>query len=174
MSPQTADLVDAHAATLRGCNAQFHSYGGRTRFHGPVRTIKCFEDNLLIKQALSTSGNGAVLVIDGGASLRCCLLGDFMAELGHKNGWAGLIVWGAVRDTVALGKLDLGLKALGSHPFRPTKTGAGVVDAPVEFGDVTFRPGDWVYADEDGIVLSDRNLTADERTPETEAAQHAF
>lgn len=174
MSPQTADLVDAHAASLRGCNAQFHSYGGRARFHGPVRTIQCFEDNLLIKQTLSTPGNGAVLVIDGGASLRCCLLGDFMAELGHKNGWAGFIVWGAVRDTVALGKLDLGLKALGSHPFRPTKTGAGSIDTPVEFGDVTFRPGDWVYADEDGIVISDRNLSATERTPETEIETHAF
>lgn len=173
MSPQTADLVDAHAESLRACIAQFHSYGGRARFHGPVRTIKCFEDNLLIKQILATPGDGSVLVIDGGASLRCCLLGDFMAELGQRNGWAGLIVWGAVRDIVALGKLDIGLKALGSNPLRPTKTGAGLIDAPVEFGGVTFRPGHWVYSDEDGIVISDRSLSVVERTAQTEIAQHA-
>jgi regulator of ribonuclease activity A len=160
MSPLTADLVDTHAAILRGCHAQFRSYGGRARFHGPVRTIKCFEDNVLVKQTLSTPGNGAVLVVDGGASLRCCVLGDFIAELGQKNGWAGMIIWGAVRDTVALGKLDFGLKALGTSPFRPGKTGAGQVDVPVGFGEATFRPGDWVYADEDGIVISDRFLVA--------------
>lgn len=160
MSPLTADLVDAHAEILRGCHAQLRSYGGRARFHGPVRTIRCFEDNVLIKQTLSTPGDGAVLVVDGGASLRCCLLGDYLAELGKKNGWVGMIVWGAVRDTVALGNLDFGLKALGSSPFRPRKTGAGVVDAPVEFGDATFRAGDWVYADEDGIVISDRSLAS--------------
>jgi regulator of ribonuclease activity A len=174
MSPLTADLVDAHAASLRGCNAQFLSYGGRTRFHGPIRTIKCFEDNVLIKHTLSTPGNGAVLVVDGGASLRCCLLGDFIAELGLKNGWSGLIVWGAVRDVVALGKLDVGLKALGSNPLRPTKSGAGLVDTPVEFGGVTFRPGEWVYSDEDGIVVSDRNLAPAARTADSEGSQHAF
>ena len=158
MSPLTADLVDAHADILRGCHAQLQSYGGRARFHGPVRTIQCFEDNVLVKRALSTPGNGAVLVIDGGASLRCCLFGDYLAELGQKNGWAGIIAWGAVRDTVALGKLDFGVKALGASPFRPRKTGAGSVDATVEFAEAAFRPGDWVYADEDGIVISDRSL----------------
>lgn len=158
MSPLTADLVDAHGATLRGCYAQLRSYGGRARFHGPVRTIRCFEDNVLVKQTLSTPGNGAVLVIDGGGSLRCCLFGAYLADLGRKNGWIGIIAWGAVRDTVALGKLDFGVMALGSNPFRPHKTGAGQVDVPVEFGEATFRPGDWVYADEDGIVISDRAL----------------
>lgn len=158
MSPLTADLVDAHADILRGCHAQFRSYGGRARFHGPVRTIQCFEDNVLVKRTLSSSGNGAVLVIDGGASLRCCLFGDYLAELGWKNGWVGIIAWGAVRDTVALGKLDFGVKALGSSPFRPRKNGEGVVDGTVTFAEATFRPGDWVYADEDGIVISDRSL----------------
>ena len=160
MSPLTADLVDAHAELLRGCHAQFRSYGGRARFHGPVRTIQCFEDNVLVKQTLSTPGNGAVLVVDGGASLRCCVLGDFIAELGQKNDWAGMIVWGAVRDSVALAKLNFGLKALGTSPFRPRKTGAGQVDVPVAFGEASFRLGDWVYADEDGIVISDRFLVA--------------
>lgn len=158
MSPLTADLVDEHADILRGCHAQFRSFGGRARFHGPVRTIKCFEDNVLVKQALSTAGNGAILVIDGGASLRSCLFGDYLADLGRKNGWIGIIAWGAVRDTVALGKLDFGVMALGTSPFRPGKTGAGVLDAAVAFGEATFRPGDWVYADEDGIVISDRSL----------------
>jgi regulator of ribonuclease activity A len=158
MSLITADLVDAHADVLRGCHAQFRSYGGRTRFHGPVRTIKTFEDNPLVKRTLSSPGDGAVLVIDGGASLRCCLLGDYLAALGAKNGWTGVIVWGAVRDTVALGKLDFGVKALGSNPMRPGKAGTGELDVPVEFGEAVFRPGDWVYSDEDGIVVSDRRL----------------
>jgi regulator of ribonuclease activity A len=158
MSLITADLVDAHADVLRGCHAQFRSYGGRTRFHGPVRTIRTFEDNPLVKRTLSSPGDGAVLVIDGGASLRCCLLGDYLAALGAKNGWTGVIVWGAVRDTVALGTLDFGVKALGSSPLRPGKAGIGELDVPVEFGEAVFRPGDWVYSDEDGIVVSDRRL----------------
>jgi regulator of ribonuclease activity A len=158
MSLTTADLVDAHADVLRGCHAQFRTYGGRKRFHGPVRTIKTFEDNPLVKRTLSSPGDGAVLVIDGGASLRCCLLGDYLAALGARNGWTGVIVWGAVRDTVALGALDFGVKALGSNPLRPGKTGAGELDVPVEFGEAVFRPGDWVYSDEDGIVVSDRRL----------------
>jgi regulator of ribonuclease activity A len=158
MSFITADLVDAHADILRGCQVQFRSYGGRARFHGPVRTIKCFEDNPLVKRTLSSPGDDAVLVIDGAASLRCCLLGDYMAELGRKNGWTGVIVWGAVRDTVALGAMDFGVLALGSSPLRPAKTGAGQLDVSVEFGGTQFRPGDWVYCDEDGIVVSDRRL----------------
>lgn len=160
MSPLTADLVDAHGDIVRGCDVQFRCYGGRTRFHGPVRTLKVFEDNALVKRALSSPGNGAVLVIDGGASLRCCLLGDYLAALGGMNSWAGVIVWGAVRDTVALGALDFGVMALGSNPLRPGKTGAGQLDVPVEFGGAVFSPGDWVYSDADGIVLSARSLLA--------------
>jgi regulator of ribonuclease activity A len=159
MSPLTANLVDAHGDVVRGCEVQFRSYGGRTCFHGPVRTLQVFEDNALVKQTLSSPGNGAVLVIDGGASLRCCLLGDYLAALGGKNGWTGVIVWGAVRDTVALGALDFGVMALGSNPLRPGKTGTGQLDVPVEFGGAVFRPGDWVYSDADGIVVSDRSLS---------------
>lgn len=156
----TADLADHYSDVLRCCDIQFRHYGGRARFHGPVRTLKIFEDNVLLKVALSEPGGGAVLVVDGSGSLRCSLLGDYLAGLGASNGWAGLIVHGAVRDTVALRSLDFGLKALGSNPLRSAKRGAGIRDAPVRFGGVEFRPGDWLYSDEDGIVVSDRALRA--------------
>ena len=154
----TADLVDAHSDVVKSCEAQFRQYGGRVRFHGPVRTIRTSEDNALIKQTLSTPGEGAVLVVDGGASLRCALVGDIIAGLGQKNGWAGLVIWGAVRDTVALGGLDIGIKALGSNPWRSGKGGAGQLDVAVSFGGVEFRPGHWLYSDEDGILVSSRRL----------------
>jgi regulator of ribonuclease activity A len=158
MSYSTADLVDAHSDIVRSCEAQFRQYGKRLRFHGPVRTVKSLEDNALIKQTLSTAGEGAVLVIDGSASLRSAMVGDVIAGLGEKNGWAGLVIWGAVRDTVALGGLDMGIKALGSNPWRSGKKGTGQVDVPVTFGGVEFRPGNWLYSDEDGILVSDREL----------------
>jgi regulator of ribonuclease activity A len=158
--PVTANLVDAHESTLRCCEVQFRQFGGVLRFGGPVRTIKCFEDNTLIKQALSEPGKGAVLVVDGGGSVRTSLLGDYLAGLGVKNGWNGLVIWGAVRDTVALGQLAFGVKALGANPWRSSKTGSGQRDVPVAFGGMVFRPNDWLYSDEDGIVVSERPLEA--------------
>ena len=158
MDYQTADLVDDHGPNLRSCNMQFRQFGGRVRFHGPVRTIKCFEDNALIKQTLGTPGNGAVLVVDGGESFRCAMVGDLIAASAHKNGWAGLVIRGVVRDTQALAKIDIGIKALGSNPWKSDKTGAGHLDITVSFGDVTFNPGDWLYSDEDGIVVSAKKL----------------
>lgn len=155
----TADLVDAHSDIVKSCEAQFKQYGGRVRFFGPIRTIRSTEDNALIKQTLSTPGNGSVLVVDGAASLRSALVGDIIAGLGQKNGWSGLVIWGAVRDTVALGKLDLGIKALGSNPWRSAKSGAGQMDVAVSFGGVEFKPGDWLYSDEDGILVSPRELS---------------
>jgi regulator of ribonuclease activity A len=158
MDLRTADLVDMHENSLRCCDVQFRQFGGRVRFSGRVRTVKSFEDNTLIKQALSGPGDGAVLVVDGGGSLRCSLLGDNLAGLGVKNGWSGLVIWGAVRDTVALGKLAIGVKALGANPWRSSKTGSGQVDVPVRFGGIVFRPRDWLYSDEDGIVVSEQSL----------------
>ena len=158
MNLRTADLVDEHESSLRCCEVQFRQFGAVARFAGPVRTVKCFEDNSLIKQAMSEPGEGGVLVVDGGGSLRCSLLGDYIAGLGVKNGWAGLVLWGAVRDTVALGQLAIGVKALGANPLRSTKTGSGHRDVPVAFGGIVFRPQDWLYSDEDGIVVSDRRL----------------
>lgn len=154
----TSDLVDAHGAELQSCQIQFRQYGGVTRFGGPIHTLRTFEDNARLKEIVSAPGGGAVLVVDGGGSLRSALVGDMIAELARTNGWAGLILWGAVRDTVALAKLDIGIKALGSNPNKSAKTGAGDCDGPVAFGGVTFRPGAWVYSDEDGIVVSPKAL----------------
>jgi regulator of ribonuclease activity A len=153
-----ADLVDSHGDSVRSCTVQFRQYGGRTRFFGPVRTIKTFEDNALIKQTLASPGLGAVLVVDGYASLRCALVGDIIGASAVENGWAGLVIFGVVRDSVALGGLNLGIKALGTNPCKSAKQGSGVLDVPVSFGGVQFHPGEWLYSDEDGILLSERRL----------------
>lgn len=149
----TADLVDAHEAVIASCAAQLRNYGGHARFFGPIRTVRCHRDNALLKSILSTPGGGAVLVVDGGASLASALVGDVIAGLAVKNGWAGVIVNGVIRDSVAIGDLPLGVKALGTNPLKSAKTGAGEADHPVGFGDCTFTPGHWVYSDEDGIVV---------------------
>ena len=150
----TADLIDDHGDTLRSCSTQFRQFGGRSVFSGRVRTVRCHEDNGLVKQVLNTPGAGAVLVVDGGGSLRSALMGDMIAAAAVDNGWAGAVILGAVRDTRALGGLDLGVKALGSNPRKSAKDGAGRLDVPVVFGDVTFVPGEWLYSDEDGIVVN--------------------
>ena len=154
--PSTADLIDAHGQSLQSCDLQFRSFGARLNFNGPIRTIRTCEDNALVKQLLAEPGAGAVLVVDGNASLRTALVGDLLAASAVKNGWAGLILHGAVRDVAALATLEIGIKALGSNPRKSGKTGAGAVDVPVSFGGVTFTPGAWVYSDEDGIVVADQ------------------
>jgi len=154
----TSDLVDKHGDRLRSCAVQFRQYGRVLRFCGPIRTIKTFRDNALIKATLSEPGSGTVLVIDGAASLETALVGDLIAGLALRNGWGGLVIWGAVRDTAALAELNLGIKALGSNPRKSGKNSIGEIDVPVEFGGVTFRRGDWLYSDEDGIVVSDQQL----------------
>ncbi|GAB2512463.1 ribonuclease E activity regulator RraA [Nocardiopsis aegyptia] len=150
----TADLIDDHGDTLRSCSTQFRLLGGRARFHGPIRTVKCHEDNGLVKKVLNSPGDGAVLVVDGGGSLRSALLGDMIGASAVANGWAGVVVHGAVRDSVALAELDLGVKALGTNPRKSVKDGAGLADVTVTFGDVAFVPGEWLYSDEDGIVVN--------------------
>jgi regulator of ribonuclease activity A len=127
-------------------------------FGGPIRTVRTYEDNALVKEVLSTPGEGAVLVIDGGASLARALVGDVIAGLGVANGWSGIVIHGAVRDTVALATLDVGLKALGSNPMKSGKARVGEIDVPVAFGGATFTPGAWLYADEDGILVSAERL----------------
>jgi regulator of ribonuclease activity A len=158
MDFRTADLIDEHGDALQSCDVQFRQYGGRERFAGPIRTVRCLEDNRLVREVLSEPGAGRVLVVDGAGSLRTALVGDRIAGLGQANGWAGLVVHAAVRDVVALRGLDLGVKALGSNPRRSAKAGAGQVDVPVTFGGVTFRPGASLYSDEDGIVVADERL----------------
>ena len=149
----TADLADTYGSGLRVCDLQFRQFGRRRLFSGPVRTVSCHEDNGLLRDLVRTPGAGAVLVVDGRGSLRTALAGDLIAGAAHASGWAGLILHGAVRDSVALGGIDLGIKALGTTPRKSAKTGAGAADVPVTFGNVTFRPGDILHADDDGLVL---------------------
>jgi regulator of ribonuclease activity A len=153
MSHATADLVDAYEKTLQVCDIQFQNFGGRMRFNGRIRTIRCNQDNVLIKAVLSEPGHGQVLVIDGDGSLHSALVGDVIAGLGVGNGWSGIVVHGAIRDSAAMAGLDFGIKALGTNPRKSTKTGAGAIDQPVGFGGVVFTPGHCLYADEDGIVV---------------------
>ncbi|MFB1294205.1 ribonuclease E activity regulator RraA [Mycobacterium sp. pW049] len=149
----TADLVDEIGPDVRSCDLQLRQYGARSQFAGPITTVRCFQDNALLKSVLSEPGNGGVLVIDGDGSVHTALVGDLIAELGRSNGWTGLIVNGAVRDASTLRTLDIGIKALGTNPRKSTKTGAGVRDEAVEFGGVVFTPGDIAYSDDDGIVV---------------------
>lgn len=153
MEKSTADLYDEHGEALASVPLQFQDFGGSTRFTGPVRTIRCHEDNGLVKSTLNSPGNGAVLVVDGGGSLNTALMGDMIAEAAVHNGWAGVVIHGPIRDRAAVAKLPLGVKALGSNPRKSAKDSVGEVDVPVEFGGVTFRPGAVLYADEDGILV---------------------
>lgn len=151
----TSDVVDQLVGDPTSCDTQFHQYGGHARFSGKVRTLRCYEDNALLKERLRTPGEGEVLVVDGGGSLHSALIGDVIAQIGVDSGWAGVVIYGAVRDVSALKQLPFGLKALGNNPRRSKKTGDGENDVPVTFGGVTFRPGDVLFSDEDGVVLVD-------------------
>lgn len=158
MDFQTADLCDQHEGKVRVLAPMFRSYGGRRAFHGAIATLKLFEDNSLVRKALESPGNGRVLVVDGGGSLRCALVGDQLAQLGVKNGWAGIVVWGCIRDSRAIGQMDIGVFALATHPQKSVKRGAGEADLPVSFGGVNFLPGHHLYADEDGVIVAESAL----------------
>ena len=158
MNIQTADLCDTHEDGLAVVAPMFASYGGRPSFGGPIATLKIFEDNSFVRKAVESPGNGRVLVIDGGASMRCALVGDQLAELAVKNGWAGLVVNGCVRDAVELLDCAVGIWAIATHPRRSDRQGIGQRDIPVDMAGVVVRPGDWCYADADGILVSDNKL----------------
>jgi regulator of ribonuclease activity A len=149
----TADLVDRIGPDVRSCDVQFRQFGGRTEFAGPIRTVRCFQDNAMLKSVLSQPGEGGVLVIDGAGSLHTALVGDLIAELARSNGWAGLIVNGAVRDSAALRGIEIGIKALGTNPRKSSKSGEGERDVEISLGGVTFVPGEIAYSDDDGIVV---------------------
>ena len=149
----TADIIDMDES-LKSCRLPFRTFGKRRSFSGPISTVICYEDNALIKQQLSTPGQGRVLVVDGQGSLRCALVGDVIAEIGASNGWAGIIVNGAVRDGALLSQMDFAVKALGTNPAKSSKTALGAIDVPVGFGGVIYMPGQYLYSDDDGIVLS--------------------
>jgi regulator of ribonuclease activity A len=154
----TADLWDAFGKQCTSCETQFKLYGAVRQFRGPVRTVRCFDDNALLRQMLNTPSRGEVLVVDGKGSLGAALIGDVSASLGVKNGWAGVIIYGAIRDASQMMLVNFGVKALGTNPKTSTKLGTGEVDVSVSFGGVTFNPGDWVYSDEDGTILSPTQL----------------
>jgi regulator of ribonuclease activity A len=149
----TTDLSDAHE-DLPVAAPVFSDFGGVTVFAGPIATVKVFEDNVLVRATLETPGNGRVLVVDAGGSLRRALVGDNLARLGVDNGWVGIVVNGCVRDTAELATMDIGIRALAALPKRSDKHGAGQVEIPVTFAGVTFAPGAWLYADADGILVS--------------------
>lgn len=158
MSSATTDLCDTHEGKVRVAAPIFRSFGGKTAFYGPIATLKLFEDNGLVRQLLGTPGNGRVLVVDGGGSLRRALLGDQLAELAVSNGWAGLVIWGCIRDSKAIGAMDLGVFALATIPLKTVKKNLGEIDVPVSFAGIEFNPGDWLYADEDGVIVSASRL----------------
>ncbi len=154
MNLLTTDLCDANEENVRVVEPMFNSFGGRVAFHGPISTLKLFEDNTLVRKTLESPGNERVLVIDGGGSLRRALVGDQLAALAVKNSWAGIVVYGCIRDSRAIGEMDIGVFALDTHPMKTRKLKTGEADIPVTFGGVTFTPGEWLYADEDGVIVS--------------------
>lgn len=156
----TADLCDEFHQLCRSCSVQFRQFGALRCFSGRMRTVKCYDDNILMRRTLEATSEGGVLVVDGAGYLGAALMGDQIAAIAARNGWSGVVLFGAVRDTVALGSIPLGVKALGSNPKKSGKNGTGLVDVPVSFGGVTFGPGEWLYSDDDGILVSAEELPA--------------
>ncbi len=155
---QTADLCDAHPGVVRVAQPIFKHFGAHKRFHGPIATIKVFEDNVAVKDLLGTPGHGRVLVVDGAGSLNSALVGDVLAKIAIDNGWSGIIVNSCIRDSATIDTMPIGIRALATNPRRCNKAGGGTRDCTLEFASVKFVPGEYLYADEDGIVVSVRSL----------------
>lgn len=158
----TPDLCDAHPELVRVVEPLFTNYGGRSAFGGEILTIKCHEDNSLVKEHVGQPGNGRVMVVDGGGSLRCALLGDMLAAKAVENAWAGIIIYGCIRDVDDIRTMDLGVQALRTIPVKSNRQGRGDLNIPVSFGGVTFKPGEYVYADNNGIIVSSEPLSIPE------------
>jgi len=155
----TADLCDAHSDIVRVCQTVFRSYGQRKAFSGPIRTLSVLDDNALVRSTLEGAGRGCVLVINGGSSLKRALVGDNLAQLAIDNGWAGIIVNAAIRDSAVIDTMDIGIKAIGTSPLRSDRDGIGEIDIPTSFGGIIFRPEEWVYADADGVIIAPHKLS---------------
>lgn len=155
---KTADVCDQYHEELQICEPMFRSFGGKQQFSGPIATVKVFEDNVLVREALETVPEGSVLVVDGGGSKQCALMGDRLGEIAVSRGLAGVIINGCVRDSAELSQMEIGVMALAPMPLKSRKEGKGDRDIPVTFGGVNWEPGHYVYADEDGIVVSPRAL----------------
>ena len=153
------DLCDQYGDSLRVLSPMLKNFGGNNCFHGKISTIKCHEDNSFVADAVREEGDGSVLVVDGGGSLRCALLGDNLAAIAASNSWAGIIVFGCVRDVVALKDISLGIQAIAPHPMKSVKRQVGLRDVEVSFGGVSFIPGQYVYADDNGVLVSEAELT---------------
>jgi regulator of ribonuclease activity A len=151
----TADLLDEHGEQASVCELELRQYGGVRAFAGPIATVRCYEDNLLLKRQLAEPGEGRVLVVDGGGSVRVALVGDKVAALARDSGWAGVVINGAVRDVATLPGVEVGIRALGANPRRSAKEGTGELGVPLVFGGITFKPGATLYSDDDGIVVLD-------------------
>ena len=158
MQHATADLCDEHIDKLQVAEPIFQDYGATATFEGEIHTLKVFEDNTLVRAALEKDGNGKVLVVDGGGSLRCALVGDNLAALAIKNNWRGIVVFGCIRDAKPIKTMNVGLKALNTNPTKSVKRNEGQENIPVRFAGVDFRPGHYLFADEDGIVVSELQL----------------
>ena len=154
----TADLCDEFGAAVQVVEPIFRDLGGLSRFAGEIETVRVFEDNALVGQAVEEPGRGRVLVVDGGGSLRTALVGGRLAALAHKNGWAGLVINGCVRDAAEIRAIPLGLRALNTSPMRSGKAGLGERGREVRFAGATFSPGEFLYADEDGMVVAEKRL----------------
>ncbi len=154
MAYSTPDLCDDNPELVRVLEPMMVNFGGREAFGGEIVTVKCHEDNSLVKEQAGNDGSGKVMVVDGGGSLRRALLGDMIAANAVKNGWEGLVIFGCVRDVDALAELNLGVQALACNPLKTEKRGIGDLNVPVTFGGVTFNPGEYVYADNNGVIVS--------------------
>lgn len=154
----TPDLCDAYPELVQVVEPMFSNFGGRTSFGGEIVTVKCYEDNSKVKQLVGTPGEGKVMVVDGGGSMRKALLGDMLAEKASKNGWAGLVIYGCIRDVDQIMETDLGVQAIATVPMKTEKLDIGDVNIPVKFGGVTFIPGHFIYADNNGVIVSPQAL----------------
>ena len=154
----TPELCDKYPDLVRVVEPIFKNYGGKSSFGGQIVNIKCHEDNSVVKETAGTAGNGKIIVVDGGGSLRRALLGDLIAENAVENGWEGFIIYGCIRDVDSISTMNLGVKALNTNPLKTEKKGIGDLNIPVSFGGVTFKTGEYVYADSNGIIVSSKPL----------------
>ncbi|WP_299203510.1 ribonuclease E activity regulator RraA [uncultured Amphritea sp.] len=152
------ELCDQFPDLVQVVEPMFGNFGGRERFGGEIVTLKAFEDNSLVREQVALPGEGRVLVVDSGGSMRRAMLGDMLAEKAVLNGWSGIIIYGCIRDVNAIGELDLGVQALGTNPMKTDKKGIGELNVDLTFGGVTFKPGQYVYADNNGILVSPEKL----------------
>ena len=155
------ELCDRYPEDVRILEPMLGNFGGRERFFGQIVTIKAFEDNSLVREQVALPGEGRVLVVDGGGSMRRAMLGDMLAEKASANGWAGIIIYGCIRDVNAIADLDIGVQALGAHPLKTDKKGVGELNVPVRFGGIDFIPGEYCYADNNGVLVSKKSLETD-------------